>query len=118
MKKLLFLLCLLSWSALNAQKTINRPPFIAKATETIEIAAVHLSDTATVIDVDAKFTPKYWIRIAPATCLVADNGERYQVRQGVGTGILDARIRRGHFLFDISTFATICKIIRFCGRGR
>lgn len=64
MKKLLFLLCLLSWSALNAQKTINRPPFIAKATETIEIAAVHLSDTATVIDVDAKFTPKYWIRIA------------------------------------------------------
>ena len=101
MKKLLFLLCLLSWSALNAQKTINRPPFIAKATETIEIAAVHLSDTATVIDVDAKFTPKYWIRIAPA-----------------GTGILDARIRRGHFLFDISTFATICKIIRFCGRGR
>ena len=61
MKKLLFLLCLLSWSALNAQKTINRPPFIAKATETIEIAAVHLSDTATVIDVDAKFTPKYWI---------------------------------------------------------
>ena len=84
MKKLLFLLCLLSWSALNAQKTINRPPFIAKATETIEIAAVHLSDTATVIDVDAKFTPKYWIRIAPATCLVADNGERYQVRQGVG----------------------------------
>lgn len=53
MKKLLFLLCLLSWSALNAQKTINRPPFIAKATETIEIAAVHLSDTATVIDVDA-----------------------------------------------------------------
>ena len=45
MKKLLFLLCLLSWSALNAQKTINRPPFIAKATETIEIAAVHLSDT-------------------------------------------------------------------------
>ena len=51
MKKLLFLLCLLSWSALNAQKTINRPPFIAKATETIEIAAVHLSDTATVIDV-------------------------------------------------------------------
>ena len=51
MKKLLFLFCLLSWSALNAQKTINRPPFIAKATETIEIAAVHLSDTATVIDV-------------------------------------------------------------------
>ena len=43
MKKLLFLLCLLSWSALNAQKTINRPPFIAKATETIEIAAVHSS---------------------------------------------------------------------------
>ena len=56
MKKLLFLLCLLSWSALNAQKTINRPPFIAKATETIEIAAVHLSDTATVIDVDRKST--------------------------------------------------------------
>ncbi len=84
MKKLLFLFFLLSWSALNAQKTINRPPFMAKATETIEIAAVHLSDTATVIDVDAKFTPKYWIRIAPATCLVADNGERYQVRQGVG----------------------------------
>ena len=56
MKKLLFLLCLLSWSALNAQKTINRPPFIAKATETIEIAAVHLSDTATVIDVDAIYS--------------------------------------------------------------
>ena len=49
MKKLLFLFCLLSWSALNAQKTINRPPFIVKATETIEIAAVHLSDTATVM---------------------------------------------------------------------
>lgn len=84
MKKLLFLFCLLSWSVLNAQKTINRPPFIAKATETIEIAAIHLSDTATVIDVDARFIPKNWIRIAPATCLVADNGERYQVRQGVG----------------------------------
>lgn len=84
MKKLLFLFCLLSWSVLHAQKTINRPPFIAKATETIEIAAIHLSDTATVVDVDAKFIPKNWIRIAPATCLVADNGERYQVRQGVG----------------------------------
>ena len=55
MKKLLFLFCLLSWSVLHAQKTINRPPFIAKATETIEIAAIHLSDTATVVDVDAKF---------------------------------------------------------------
>ena len=75
MKKLLFLFCLLSWSVLHAQKTINRPPFIAKATETIEIAAIHLSDTATVVDVDAKFIPKNWIRIAPATCLVADNGD-------------------------------------------
>ncbi len=109
-------------SALNAQKTINRPPFIAKATETIEIAAVHLSDTATVIDVDAKFTPKYWIRIAPATCLVADNGERYQVRQGVGIELGQEfwmpESGEATFFFDISTFATICKIIRFCGRGR
>ena len=76
MKKLLFLLCLLSWSALNAQKTINRPPFIAKATETIEIAAVHLSDTATVIDVDAKFTPKYWIRTVSYTHLTLPTTER------------------------------------------
>lgn len=84
MKKLLCFLCLLSCGMLHAQKTILRPPSIAKATESIEIAAVHLSDTATVIDIAARYIPKYWIRIDPATCLVADNGERYQIRDGIG----------------------------------
>ena len=115
MKKLLFLFCLFVLECIACTKTINRPPFIAKATETIEIAAIHLSDTATVVDVDAKIYSKNWMRIAPATCLVADNGERYQVRQGVGIELGQEfwmpESGEATFFFDISTSAGICKVV-------
>ena len=89
MKKLLFLLCLLSGGMLSAQKTVVNPPFMATSTQTIEISAVHRSDTATVLDIDAKMTPNQWMTVSPNTRLVADNGESYPIKKGIGIQLGD-----------------------------
>jgi len=81
MKNLLLTIC--AFGALAAgctpQNRTVKDPFIEAAnTETLDIAEVCLSDTATVLRMEAYYRPKYWIRIASDTYLLAD-GVKYPV---------------------------------------
>lgn len=64
-------------------KTVNLPTATYANTQTVEIAKVMLSDTATVIDIEAFFIPGYWIKIVTESYLQAD-GKKYMIRSGEG----------------------------------
>lgn len=54
--------------------TVEKPFVTYSATNTISIAKMELTDTATVLSINATFTPHYWIRIAKECKLVTDKG--------------------------------------------
>ncbi len=87
MKTTLFLLiALLTMTSgpLKAQtKTVELPPASFANTRSLEIAKVTLSDTATVLDVEAFYRPDYWIRVVSDSYLYAD-GKKYMIRSGQG----------------------------------
>ena len=69
----------------NAQEvTIERPPFIASSTTSIEVDKIIISDTATVLYINAFYRPNYWISIAKGSLLKDDKGQAYPIRDGVG----------------------------------
>lgn len=80
MKK--YIICLAAIAAFAACKQedvkVDNPPYVASNTNTIDIARVEINDSATVIDVDAKYRPNYWIKIASGTTLEAD-GKEYKL---------------------------------------
>lgn len=79
------LLALSTLCSLQAKdRTVNRPPFIARNTSTVEIDRIVASDTATVLDIKAFFTPHYWIRISGESYLLGDDGKKYPIRSGNG----------------------------------
>ena len=51
------------------ERVVERPPFMARNTATLEINKIVMTDTATVFFVDAFFRPRNWIRIDEATYL-------------------------------------------------
>lgn len=51
------------------ERVVERPPFKARNTATLEINKIVMTDTATVFFVDAFFRPRNWIRIDEATYL-------------------------------------------------
>lgn len=53
------------------EKVVQRPPFRAKNTTTLEIDKIVMSDTATVFFMNAYFRPHNWIRVDEATYLKA-----------------------------------------------
>ncbi|MDE7385663.1 MAG: TlpA family protein disulfide reductase [Muribaculaceae bacterium] len=59
-------------------RTIENPVINYSNTTTIDIVGVELTDSCTVLTVNATFNPGYWIRIAPETTLRAD-GKTYQL---------------------------------------
>lgn len=65
-------------------RVIDRPPFCVRNTTSIEVSKVTISDTATVLNIYAKYRPKFWIQIAPESYLKDNNGETYQLRSGIG----------------------------------
>lgn len=65
-------------------RVIDQPPFCVRNTTSIEVSKVTISDTATVLNIYAKYRPKYWIQIAPESYLKDNNGETYQLRSGIG----------------------------------
>lgn len=84
------LLLLMGSAAMQAQeRTVGQPAFDVRNTNTIEIDKIVLSDTATVLHIDAFYHPKYWIRIAKETTLEAD-GQRYPVQAADGL-VLDEK---------------------------
>lgn len=87
MKTKQFLLAILLMIAVvsvkSQTKTVDLPAVAFANTQTIEIAKVKLSDTATVIDIEAFFRPKNWIKIVSDSYLQA-GGKKYMIRSGEG----------------------------------
>lgn len=62
---------------------VENPAFDVRNTNTLEVEKVTLTDTATVVDVKAYYTPNFWIQIAREARLEAD-GQSYAIRSGEG----------------------------------
>ena len=88
MKKLLLLLPAAAFGALltscTPRERVVEDPFIEAAnTMTLDVVKVSLCDTATVLDVEAWYTPRYWIRIVHDTYLQA-GGRKYALTAAEG----------------------------------
>lgn len=77
------LLCICSMAQAK-DRVIERPPFLAWSSNSIEVDKIVMSDTATTVYVKAYYRPKYWIKIAKGSFLKDNNGTLYPIRQGVG----------------------------------
>ena len=64
-------------------KVVENPLIESANSMTLDIAKVELTDTATVVHVDAYFTPHYWIRIDSKTYLRAE-GKNYALTNAQG----------------------------------
>lgn len=85
MKQTLYLLALLlGCTYLQAQeRAVEQPAFDVRNTNSLEIQKIVISDTATVLHIDAHYRPKYWIRIVKGTVLEAE-GKSYPIKGGAG----------------------------------
>lgn len=67
----------------QGERTIERPLFGVKNTQTLEIDKIVLNDTATIFYINAYYRPKYWIRIDTGTYLKAGD-QKYPLVKGEG----------------------------------
>ena len=65
-------------------RVIEKPVFLTRNTTSIEVSKVTLTDSTTVLDIYAKYRPKYWIKIGPKSFLTDDKGNVYPIQTGVG----------------------------------
>ena len=65
-------------------RVIEKPVFLASNTTSLEVSKVTLTDSTTVLDIFARYRPKYWIKIGQNSFLTDDKGQTYPVSQGVG----------------------------------
>lgn len=65
-------------------RVIERPPFLAWSSNSIEVEKIVMSDTVTTVYVKAYYRPKYWIKVATGSFLKDNNGALYPIRKGVG----------------------------------
>lgn len=75
-------------------RVIDRPDHGLQSSKTLEINKVELTDSATILYVDAYFRPKNWIQIAAETYIRA-NGEKYII-----TGSEGIEINEKHWMPD------------------
>ena len=61
---------------IHADRTVKNPPVSYARGATIDVGEVTLSDSATILDINATFHPGYWIKIAKESYLEAD-GNKY-----------------------------------------
>lgn len=66
------------------ERVIERPPFLAWNSPSIEFDKIVINDTATTVYVKAFYRPKYWIKIATGSFLKDNNGVLYPIRKGIG----------------------------------
>ena len=111
------LLGLLAGCALD-NRVIEKPVYLSRNTTSIEVSKVTLTDTTTVLDIYAKYRPKYWIKIGPNSFLTDDKGNTYPIQTGVGIELgkefwmpesgeaefqlVFPRLRKGAKFFDFS----------------
>ena len=50
-------------------RIVERPPFLAQSSSSIEIDKIVMSDTVTTVYIKAFYRPKYWIKIATGSVL-------------------------------------------------
>lgn len=87
MKQFAFIISLMLCISCLAQakdRVIERPPFLAWSSTTLEIDKIVMSDTATVLHIKAYYRPKQWIKIARQSFLKDNNGETYTLKSGIG----------------------------------
>ena len=65
-------------------RVIEKPVFLASNTTSIEVSKVSLTDSTTVLDIFARFTPGWWIKMASTSTLTDDKGNTYPIKTGVG----------------------------------
>lgn len=83
------IILLLCCTSLQAQdRVVEQPSFEVRNTTTLEFQKIILTDTATIMYVDAYYRPKYWIKIADETTLHAD-GKSYRIKAGDGITLND-----------------------------
>lgn len=87
MKRFLWIIGLIFCIACTVQakdRVIERPPFLAWSSPSIEVDKIVMSDTVTTVYIKAYYRPKYWIKIASGSFLKDEKGTLYPIRQGVG----------------------------------
>lgn len=87
MKRFVWIMSLLLCTLCTAQskdRVIERPPFLAWSSTSIEVDKIVMSDTVTTVYIKAFYRPKNWIKIATGSYLKDNNGTLYPIRKGVG----------------------------------
>lgn len=79
----LLLSALVFCSCQAGERTIERPTFSVRNSNTIEINKIVLNDTATILYIDAYYRPKYWIQI-DSNGYIRANGQEYKIVRGEG----------------------------------
>ena len=91
-------------------RIVERPPFLAQSSSSIEIDKIVMSDTVTTVYIKAFYRPKYWIKIATGSVLKDNNGNLYPCPEGnrhyTGQRVLDARIRRSRIPINFPTHSS------------
>lgn len=65
-------------------RIVERPPFLAWSSNSIEVDKIVMSDTVTTVYIKAFYRPNYWIKIATGSFLKDNNGMLYPIRGGIG----------------------------------
>ena len=75
---------LLLASCTPENRVIENPVYTARNNNTIEVSKISLTDSTTVLDIQATFTPGYWIKIVSNTLLTDDKGNIYPLTSSNG----------------------------------
>ena len=79
-----FLLLLSGCAKFNNRGVVERPAFIARNANNLDIEKVELNDTATVMYMKVYFTPHNWIRINEKSFLTDNHGNQYTIQSTEG----------------------------------
>ena len=71
---LMLMALMLLASCSKDNRVIEKPVFLASNTTSIEVSKVTLTDSTTVLDIFARYRPKYWIKIGQNSFLTDDKG--------------------------------------------
>ena len=75
---------LLLASCTPENRVIENPVYTARNNDVIEVSKVSLTDSTTVLDIQATYTPGYWIKIVSNTLLTDDKGNIYPLTSSNG----------------------------------
>ena len=75
---------LLLASCTPENRVIENPVYTARNNNTIEVSKISLTDSTTVLDIQATFTPGYWIKIVSNSLLTDNNGNNYPITSSIG----------------------------------